>query len=77
MVQAALEVLPAAEVIPEGHAVQLLAPADEYVLGGHCAHEPEARYWPALQEVVGQKLGFAIVPVLGQKEYEAVVAATL
>ena len=41
VVQAALEVLPGAEVRPEGQAVQEVAPLKEYVLELHCEHEAE------------------------------------
>ena len=46
---------PAGEVEPDGQLVQLEAPAAEYVLAAHCAHEVEVvpklvLYWPAGQE---------------------------
>ena len=38
---AALDVLPAGEVWLPGQEVQEAAPAEEYVLAPHCAHEAE------------------------------------
>jgi hypothetical protein len=78
---------PAGEVKPDGQLIQLEAPAAEYVLAAHCAHEVEVvpklvLYWPAGQEKAvpqppGQLEGEPIVPVLGQKEKDVAAADVL
>ncbi len=52
---------PAGEVEPDGQLVQLEAPAAEYLLAAHCAHEVEVvpklvLYWPAGQEKAPDEL---------------------